>query len=111
VKNFGKFSPVEEAVLDGERLVKYYVQRNGAGEDLVEVLKAHPHPFYIAVDKDGVIVSMESDPEQIQIPKYEIIGIDSNYGYTTREDGTVYGKIWNGQAIVEPETRDAPMRS
>jgi len=100
--NFGKFKPVEEEVLVSGKIRPIIFQRNEEGQDLVNALKANPHPFYIAVDDEGKIVSMETDPEQIQIEGYEIIGIDGDYGFTRGEGGSVYGKIWNGQAIITP---------
>jgi len=102
MKNFGKFNPVEETVVVYGQEVKIIFQRNEEGEDLVEVLKAHPHPFYIAVDKEAKIVSMVSDPETIQIGGHDIIGIDSDFGFTHGEGGNVYGAIWNGVEIVAP---------
>jgi len=109
MKNFGKFTLfIEDIEVDGDLFKDLHFLRNEAGQNLVEVLRAHPHPFYIAVDDAGVIVSMESDPEQIQIPDHEIIGIDSDYGFTNREGGTVYGAIWDGQAIIAPPPHPLP---
>jgi len=100
--NFGKFVRSAETVMVQGEAVRAIFARGKAGDDLVDVLKANPHPFYIAVDEAGRIVSMESDPEKIQITEMEIIGIDSDYGFTRGRDGTVYGAVWDGKAIVAP---------
>jgi len=103
VYNFGKFSVfIEDIVADDILYKDVNFYRNGTGQDLVVVLKANPHAFYIAVDEMGKIVSMESDPEAIQLANMDIIGIDSDFGFTRDEGGTVYGAIWDGVQIVAP---------
>jgi len=106
--NFGKFYASKENVeVNGDVYKNIIFMRNEAGDDLVDVLKANLHPFYIAVDDTGIILSMESDPEAIQIADFDIIGIDSDYGFTRGEGGTVYGKIWDGEAIVDVPEPDS----
>jgi len=102
MKYFGKFKASPETLIINGDEIKLVFRRNEEAQDLVEVLKAHPHPFYIAVDETGKIVSMESDPEAIQLEGYEIIGIDGDFGFTRDEDGNVYGTIWDGSEIVAP---------
>lgn len=82
-------------------VVKIYRDKNGV--DMVDAVKKNPHPFYIVVTDDGTIISMTDDIEQSQIDKLDIIGIDEDYGYSFGPGGTVYGRKWNGKAIVEPE--------
>lgn len=70
------------------------------GVEWHELFTTYPHPWYIAVMDDGIIISMESDPEQSQIADITLIGIDTDYGYTRGNGGTVYGKYWDGSAII-----------
>jgi len=103
VFNFGKFTRSPEMIMFQGAMQKVAFMRNSQGQDLVDALKANPHPFYIAVDEEtGRIVSMESDPEKIQIHDMEIIGIDEDFGFTRGRGGNVYGAIWNGNEIVAP---------
>lgn len=117
MKDFGKFTASSENVelppvqigVDEEgnpvfgtpRLQPVLVFRDASGTDWFELAKQFPHPFYIAVDDEGRIYSMEDDFQRSQIAGH-LIGIDSDYGYTRGPTGTVYGKIWNGTAIVDP---------
>jgi len=101
--NFGKFSPSQENIeMDGNPVRGVIFMRNEAGDDLVDVLNANAHDFYIAVDEAGRIVSASFDPEQIQIDGYDIIGLDEDFGFTFDENPTAIGAIWNGEAIVTP---------
>lgn len=118
MKNFGKMtSALETIILKGPQIginedgspvfapdQQYNVLffRNGDGVDIVDLAKAFPHPFYIAVDASGAIISMTDDIEQSQIAGVDIIGIDNDFGFTYGPGGNVYGKIWDGTAIVEP---------
>jgi len=103
MKNFGKFTKSKEnTIVNGILYENINFMRNEAGEDLVNVLRANPHPFYIAVDNANKIISMESDPEAIQLADYDIIGIDSDFGFTRGENGNVYGAIWDGMQIIAP---------
>jgi len=105
MKNFGKFTASPETLFVEGVEYKLVFQRNEAGEDMVDVLKAHPHAFYIAVDGAGRIVSMQSDPEAIQLNGLDIIGIDSDYGFDHAPGGNVYDAIWNGSEIIAPPVR------
>lgn len=118
MRNFGKFksflTPVElppEVIGqndDGDfeygpkRYVNVYFFRNEDGEDICNIAKDDPYKFYIAVDGGGVVFSMTDDIEQSQIEGADIIGIDDDFGFTFGPGGTVYEKIWNGKAIIEP---------
>lgn len=118
MKNFGKFKSVPEIVPlppvqigvddDGEPIfgpeksVTALFFRNAAGEDICQIAKDNPNEFYIAVSETDVVFSMTDDIEQSQIEGADIIGIDDDFGFTFGPGGTVYGKIWNGTAIVEP---------
>ncbi|PRA86946.1 hypothetical protein CQ054_07040 [Ochrobactrum sp. MYb29] len=122
MKNFGKFNSVPEnvslppvqigidetgePVFGPERSVTVLFFRNEAGEDICQIAKDDPFKFYIAVHDDGVIFSMTDDIEHSQIANADIIGIDEDFGFTFGQGGTVYGKIWNGIAIVEPAALD-----
>lgn len=118
MKDFGKFTASQKTVTvpsiqigideDGEpvfnepRELPVLIFHDENGVDWFELVKEFPHPFYIAVDDDGRIYSMETDFQASQLAGH-LIGIDSDYGYTRGLGGTVYGKLWNGTAIVEPE--------
>ena len=118
MKHFGKFKSVPENVSlppaqigvddDGEpiftpeRTVSVLFFRNADGEDICDIAKDDPCNFYIAVDDAGFVFSMTDDIEQSQIAGADIIGIDEDFGFTFGPGGTVYGKLWNGTAIVEP---------
>lgn len=117
MRDFGKFTADTEIIElpplptgvseDGDpifgepRKQPILIFRDKNGNDWFDLAKKFPHPFYIAVDDDGRIYSMETDFQSSQIAGH-LIGIDSNYGFTRGPGGTVYGKIWNGTAIVEP---------
>jgi len=128
MKNFGKFIPSHEIVtiaqppltlLDEEGgevvvappplSVSVTIFRNPDGQNLLDMLKGEPHPFYIAVDEGGVIVSISDDPEKIQLDGHDIIGIDADMGITPDEMETALGKIWNGTAIVAPPVPLPPL--
>ncbi|SDP08154.1 hypothetical protein [Phyllobacterium sp. OV277] len=95
-------SPAQRIVISPERTsnVLIMVLRNADGVEWHDLFKQYPHPWYIAVQDDGTIISMESDPEQSQIPDVSIWGIDETFGFTRGTGGTVYGKRWNGATIV-----------
>lgn len=102
MKDFGKFTAHHEKV-DVEGISNsILIFRDTNGVDWFDLAKEFPHPFYIAVHDDGRIYSMEPDFQSSQIAGH-LIGIDSDFGYTRGHGGTVYGKIWNGAAIVEPD--------
>ena len=107
MKNFGKmtFSPeiVEQHGQDYK--VLFLCDQNGV--DWFDLVEDHPHPFYIAVNADGLIFSMEQDYQAIQTEGV-LIGIDSDFGFTRGPGGSVYGKLWNGTAIVEPAPEPEP---
>jgi len=102
LQNFGQFTPSIETVTHEGKTYSVYFMRNALGADVVDVLAANPHPFYIAVDDDNHVIAMEEWPEMMQIPHHTIIGIDENFGFTHGAGGTVYGKIWDGNQISEP---------
>lgn len=106
MKVFGKFvSSYERVKVAGyEQPVSVIFLRNERGEDLVDVVKASPHPFYIAITDNNTIISMSNDIEQSQVSDHTIIGIDKDFGFTFGPGGTVYGMVWNGKAIVTPES-------
>lgn len=108
MKNFGKLtSTIETIDLGSSGEVKIHVLRDQNGVEWHVLFRQFPHPWYIAVQSDGTIISMESDPEQSQIAGREIWGIDGDFGFTRGTGGTVYGKIWDGSKIVaRPPTRD-----
>lgn len=115
MKNFGKLTPSEEiaeipglqvgTTEDGEPIfeagqkVRVIIYRTAAGVDIVDAAKVDPHPFYIVVKDDGLIVSMTDDIEQSQIEGFDVIGIDHDYGFTFGPGGNVYGKKWTGLGI------------
>ncbi|QPA29264.1 hypothetical protein IR196_13735 [Brucella anthropi] len=125
MKNFGKMTAAPEPIIlkgpqigvneDGSPVFapdqQYNVLffRNGDGVDIVDLAKTFPHPFYIAADASGVIISMTDDIEQSQIAGVDIIGIDSDFGFTYGPGGNVYGKNWDGAAIVSSEPEPEPI--
>ncbi|MRN67867.1 hypothetical protein [Brucella sp. 10RB9213] len=124
MKDFGQFTQHTEIVElppqqigvdeDGEpifgkpQMQPVLVFRDASGIDWFDLAREFHHPFYIAVDEDGRVYSMEADFQSSQIAGH-LIGIDSDYGYTRGPGGTVYGKLWNGTAIVEPEPEPEPI--
>jgi len=108
MKDFGLFTSFSEKVdVDGIS-TSVLIFRNKDGVDWFDIARSDPHPYYIAIDDDGRIYSMEEDFQCSQIAG-RLIGIDSDYGYTRGPGGTVYGKIWNGSAIVEPGPETQPI--
>jgi len=107
--NFGKFSASQEMLMTQDVSYEIVFMRDDKGVDLVEALRSQPHPFYIAVNSEGKIVSMSSDAEKIQIPDHEIIGIDEDFGFTFGEQGNVYGAIWDGNQIVAAPVTMPPL--
>lgn len=105
VHNFGKmhFRPVTVSVETEEGMQKYDVHAlyDENGVEWHSLVKEHPHPFYIAIDDNGRVISMEQDPELSQVDA-TLIGIQSDHGYSFGMGGNVYGKEWDGEKIVEP---------
>jgi len=100
---FGRFTvSLEPKVINDVTYQNGVFLRNEHGQSLADLFEENPHPFYIAIDDMGRVVAMESDEEKIKIPKHQIIGIDSDFGFTHGENSTAFGKIWNGEAIVVP---------
>ncbi len=106
--NFGKLSsrPVFHQVVneDGTKgePIKFLGFFNEAGTLWHHLYKQHEHPFYIAVDDNGRVVSLEREAEQSQIDGFEIIGIDDNYGVTPGSEGGLFSnKVWNGKEIID----------
>lgn len=124
MKDFGIFTAGENIItvppiqigIDGDgapvfsepRELPVLIFRDKNGVDWFDLAKEFPHPFYIAVDENGRIYSMETDFQATQLAGH-LIGIDSDFGYTRGLGGTVYGKLWNGTAIVEPEPEPKPI--
>lgn len=118
MKNFGKLTVSNEIIelpganigVDEEgnpiigpaRKQPILVFRDANGVEWFDLVKLHPHPFYIAVDDNNLVFSMTDDFQQSQIDGYTIVGIDQNYGFTFDKGGTVYQKVWTGTAIVDP---------
>ena len=116
--NFGKFKsfpqnvelPPAQIGIDEEgnpifgssQTVNVLFFRDASGRDICDIAKENPFKYYIAVDDAGFVFSMTDDIEQSQIAGADIIGIDEDFGFTSGPGGTVYGKLWNGTAIVEP---------
>lgn len=117
MRDFGKFTssteivefpPIQigmsengEPIFGEPRKQPVLIFRDANGNDWFDLAKEFKHEFYIAIDDEGRIYSMEADFQSSQIAGH-LIGIDSDYGYTRGQGGTVYGKIWDGTAIVEP---------
>lgn len=101
MKNFGKMTVAKEDITDEETgvIVNVSIYRDANGEDWLDVAAANPHPFYIAVNDDNMVVCISDDASMIQLDGLTMYGVDENFGYTGRE---ALGKFWNGSAIVEP---------
>ncbi|MEE9923966.1 MAG: hypothetical protein PBV01_11455 [Brucella anthropi] len=91
-----------EPIFGPEQEYPVRIFRNKDGVDWFDLAKTYPHPFYIAVDDSGRIVSMTDDFQQLQIADYAIIGIDDDYGFTFGPGGSVYGMLWTGIEIINP---------
>lgn len=67
------------------------------------------YAWYIAVDDDGVIVSMENDPEHSQIAGYNIWGVEADVlnGYTNGAGGNIYGAKFHA-GVVTPKPKTLP---
>lgn len=67
-------------------------------------MREHPHPFYIAVDHDSIIVQAGPAPEAVRVPGYRIIGLDAVPSFTFGHPGAeIYGMKWSDeqQAIIK----------
>lgn len=122
MKKYGKLTPLAEWLKQGNRIPDYedsvfsrvwssggiipdtlLVDENGiAWHDIIKN-KEERQKYYIAVDNDGLVISMETDPESSQLAGVDIIGIDDNFDETYGQGGSVYGKIWDGRKFVTPE--------
>lgn len=111
MKNYGIFSRELRTypLPDGGRSQPVWVLIDDEGRDVLLDIEKNPSPFYIAVLEDGSIFSMWDDISHMQIPGVQIIGIDEDFGYAWGEGGNVFGKIWNGTAIVEPDQEPEPI--
>ncbi|QTO00543.1 hypothetical protein J8E27_12560 [Brucella sp. 458] len=107
MKNFGKmtFSP-EPVEQDGKKYNVLFL-RDENGVDWFDLAQENPHPLYIAVNAGGVIFQMERDYQAIQTEGV-LVGIDSDFGFTRGPGGTVYGKVWNGATIIDPDANPTP---
>lgn len=76
-----------------------------------EVFTSHPSNWYVAITDDNIVISAEQNPEHSQIAGCTILGLDDLSGFervsSTVSENSVYGKFWNGSAIVMP----SPTRS
>ncbi|MCL7999982.1 hypothetical protein M8994_17235 [Brucella sp. 21LCYQ03] len=107
MRDFGFFTFENSVAEDSSgQSVPILILRDANGADWFDLVKEHPHAFYIAINSHGEVYSMEIDYEASQIPGH-LIGIDEDFGFTRGIGGTVYGKVWNGIAIVEPEPEPA----
>ena len=122
MKNFGKLAITREEIRLGEDIkdekgnivqpantAKINVLKDKDGVEWHELFKRYPHKFYIAIDDTKHIISMTDDAEQSQIAGFDIIGIDENYGETFGQDGSVYGKLWDGEKIVAAPAVFSPL--
>ncbi|NTG26180.1 hypothetical protein G6L08_03395 [Agrobacterium rhizogenes] len=104
--DFGKLTPKIEAYEpEGSMPVQFYVFYDENGTEWHDLYKSLPRfDFYLALDSQDRVVSMESDPEHSQIADYRIIGISKEEadGFTRGPGGTVYGMKWSGAKIVNP---------
>lgn len=123
MKNFGKMVASREVIdIPGEQIgvneegepvfapdqkQPVLIFRDVNGADWFDLAKEYPHAFYIALDDENRIISMTDDYQNSQIADYNLVGIDNDFGFTFGPGGNVYGKRWNGEAIVLPElTKD-----
>lgn len=105
IKNFGVLTPHHVEVEIEGQVYKYLVFQDIHGVEWHDLVSQFgPFDLYIAVDEIGHVVSMETDPDSMQLGGLEIIGlkVDGEFPFTRGPGGTVYGKVWNGTAIVEP---------
>ncbi|MBB5576387.1 MULTISPECIES: hypothetical protein [Rhizobium] len=104
--DFGKLTGQVEAVeLAGGQVVQIYVFYDAANTEWHDLYKSlPPFDFYVALDDNDCVVSMEPDPEHSQIAGYRIIGISKAEAgdFTRGPGGTVYGMKWSGNRIVNP---------
>jgi hypothetical protein len=104
-KSFGTLEDDRVELIESDQVYKYHVFRDANGVEWHELVNQFgPFDYYIAVNDQGRIFSMESDPDQSQIGGLEIIGlkVGGDFPFTRGPGGNVYGKVWNGSAIVEP---------
>lgn len=99
--NFGKMKFSPEVIDNNGTPVNILALKDANGRDWFDLAEEYKFPWYIAIADDGIIYSMEDDYQSSQI-EGTIVGITSTYGYTNGENGTVYGMMWDGQAIVPP---------
>jgi len=104
--DFGKLTLKIETVETGDgtptRIGVFY---DAAGVEWHDLVRSQPtFDFYVALDEDDKVISMETDPECSQIGGVRIIGISAAEasGFTRGPGGTVYGMKWNGTQIVNP---------
>lgn len=100
MKNFGKMTVAKETITDDETgsAVKVSIYRDIKGEDWLDVSASYPHPFYIAVNDDNMVVCISDDASMIQIEDLQMIGIDTDFGFSGR---SALGKRWDGERITE----------
>lgn len=110
-KSFGVLAPRKMEVEVEGQIYKYLSFQNANGVEWQDlVAQFGPFDFYIAITDEGRIVSMESDPDASQIADMEIIGINvsEDFNYTNGPGGTIYGKVWDGATIKDPDEATTP---
>jgi len=108
MKNFGKLhmvivtEPAEPETGTPEvKFGVFYDENDVLWRDVYEA-EGNQFNWYIAVNGDGIVISAERNPWESQITNADIIGVDSLHGFESRDgSSSVYGKHWNGQAIIE----------
>ncbi len=104
--DFGKLTmKIETVEVEGQSPVRICVFYDASGVEWHELFRSTPaFDYYVALDNKDRVVSAEPDPEYSQIEGHRILGLSADeFGDHTRgPGGTVYGKHWNGSAIVAP---------
>jgi hypothetical protein len=105
-KSFGILASERvEKVIDDQEF-RYLVFKDANGIEWHDLVEEHgPFDQYIAVSAEGVIISMEPNPDATQIGGFEIIGLKTGDGFawTNGPGGSVYGTYWNGTEIIAPK--------
>lgn len=104
--DFGTLTAKAETIeLAGGQAAQVYAFYDADNTEWHELFGSHPpFDFYIAVDDNGCIISMEPDPEHSQIAGYRIVGISKTEAgdFTRGPGGTAYGMKWTGDGIANP---------
>ncbi len=104
--SFGKLTPkIETHELENGQPVQIYVFYDENGTEWHDLYRSKPaFDFYVALNDQDRVVSMEPDPDHSQIAGCTIIGISKaeSGGFSRGPGGTVYGKQWGAGKIGEP---------